>query len=92
MLPYLSHQQFQIIKKKKKVNSYVSARCNLWIIFSTCYQSLIQFKLGVNSWKVVKRMTKQYYHSFKESRVEVFFMSIFFAIIIKFNMEEKIKC
>jgi len=48
--------------------------------------------LDVNSWKVVKRMIKQYYHYCKEFKVEIFSMSIFFSIIIKFNMEKKIQC
>ncbi len=34
--------------------------------------------LDVNSWKVVKRMTKQYYHYCKESRVEILSMYNFF--------------
>jgi len=45
--------------------------------------------LDVNSWKVVKRMIKQYHDSCKESRVEMFSMSIFFSIIIKSNTEKK---
>jgi hypothetical protein len=48
------------------VNSCVCTRCSLWVTFSTCYQTLIQLMLDVNSWKVVKRMTKQYYPSCKE--------------------------
>jgi hypothetical protein len=56
------------------VISCVSGSYNLWITFSTCYQTLIQLMLDVNSWKVVKIMTKQYYHSCKESRVEIFSM------------------
>jgi hypothetical protein len=31
--------------------------------------------LNVNSWKIVKRMSKQYYHYCKESNVEIFSMS-----------------
>jgi hypothetical protein len=50
----------------------------LWITFSTCYQTLIQLMLDANSWKVVKRMTKQYYHFCKEFRVEIFSMSNFY--------------
>jgi len=57
---------------KKRVTFYVSGRCNLWTTFSTCYQTLIQLMLEVNSWKVVKRMIKQYYHYCKESKVEIF--------------------
>jgi hypothetical protein len=35
----------------------------------------------VNSWKVVKRMIKQYYHSCKEFRVEILSMLEFFLIL-----------
>jgi len=64
---------------KKKVTSCVSARCSLWVTLSTCYQTLIQLMLDVNSWKIVKKMTKQYYHSCKESRI--FFMLNFFSLL-----------
>jgi len=74
-------QQLKIILKQNKVNSCVSARCSLWVTFSTCYQTLIQFMLDVNSWKVVKRLTKQYYHFCKESRVEIFSMSNFYPLL-----------
>jgi len=61
----------------KKVNSCVNARCSLWVTYSTCYQTLIQLMLHVNSWKVVKIMTKKYYHFCKDSKVEIFSISIF---------------
>ncbi len=35
--------------KNDKVNYCVSARCSLWITFSTCYQTLVQLMLDVNS-------------------------------------------
>jgi len=57
---------------------HVSAKCSLWITFSNCYQTLIQFMVDVNNWKVVKIMTKQYYHFCKESRVETFPFQFFF--------------
>ncbi len=34
--------------------------------------------LDFNSWKVFKKLIKQCYHSCKESKVEIFSMSIFF--------------
>jgi hypothetical protein len=54
--------------------SCVNATYSLWTTFSMCSQTLIQLMLDVNSWKVVKRMIKQYYHSCKESKVEIFSM------------------
>jgi hypothetical protein len=44
-------QKSQFVEMEKhKIFSYVNARCNLWITFSTCYQTLIQLMLNVNSW------------------------------------------
>jgi hypothetical protein len=71
------------------VISCVSAMCNLWVTFTTCYQTLNQFMLYVNNWKIVKIMTKQYYHSCKESKVR-YFPYKKNSIIIKSNMEGKI--
>jgi len=45
--------------EKDKIVSCVGTRCNLWVSLSTCYQTLIQLMVDVNSWKVVKRMIKQ---------------------------------
>jgi hypothetical protein len=59
------------------VNYCVNAKYNLWVTFSTYYQTSIQLMLDVKSWKVVKRMAKQYYHSCKESKVEIFSLSFF---------------
>jgi hypothetical protein len=56
------------------MTSCVSARYNLLVTFSACYQTLIERMLEVDSWKVVKWMTKQYYHPCKEFRVEIFSM------------------
>jgi len=55
MLFKFPHQQFEINKKWNKMNSCVSTRCNSWVTYSTCYQTLIQLMLDVNNWKVVKK-------------------------------------
>jgi len=42
------------------------------VTFSTYYQTLIQLMLDVNGWKVVKRMTKQYYTFVKSLGLKYF--------------------
>jgi hypothetical protein len=51
--------------------------------------SLIQLMLDVNSWKVVKRMTKQYYHSYKEFKVEISSMSKRFSLLWNLTWRKK---
>jgi hypothetical protein len=52
---------------------------------------VIQLMLNVNSWKVIKRMTKEYYHFVRNIRLTYILVKCF-SIIIKSNMEEKNQC
>jgi hypothetical protein len=61
------------------MNSCVSAKCMSNILH--LLSNLDSIMLDVNNWKVVKSMTKQYYHSCKESKVEIFSMSNFFPLL-----------
>jgi len=72
--------QLQMSFTTPKLNWKVSYKTPLFFhnVISNIFHLLSNLDsiiLDVNSWKVVKRMTKQYYQSCKEFRVEIFSMS-----------------